>query len=83
MTTVRAGLDVHDREREHFLAVAGRLFRRQDGSWVTEEHFRDQILLPAAHMPLDEMTQSLMEGSLRLNNMGPWEDDVSLLVVDF
>jgi len=27
---VRAGLDVHDREREHFLAVAGRLARATD-----------------------------------------------------
>ncbi len=27
---VRAGLDVHDREREHFLAVAGRLTRAKD-----------------------------------------------------
>ncbi len=27
---VRAGLDVHDRERQHFLAVAGRLARATD-----------------------------------------------------
>ena len=30
VTTVRAGLDVHDREREHFLAVAARLARATD-----------------------------------------------------
>jgi hypothetical protein len=27
---IRAWLDVHDREREHFLAVAGRLARTTD-----------------------------------------------------
>lgn len=27
---IRAGLDVHDRAREHFLAVAGRLARGAD-----------------------------------------------------
>jgi sigma-B regulation protein RsbU (phosphoserine phosphatase) len=58
-------------------------FKMDDGTWLTEEDFRDRFLLPGARDPLSKHVNDMLQGSQRLTGDGTWDDDVSLLAVDF
>lgn len=58
-------------------------FKLPDGSWITEATFRDKILLAQARLPSEEYVAALLTESRNLTHKGSWDDDVSLLVVDF
>jgi sigma-B regulation protein RsbU (phosphoserine phosphatase) len=58
-------------------------FKRNGDQWVTEEQFRDEVMLPNAGLPIDAYANRLISRSHELTGKQHWDDDVSLLVVDF
>jgi sigma-B regulation protein RsbU (phosphoserine phosphatase) len=58
-------------------------FKLPGGAWFTEDQFRDTVLLPRAGMPIEQYVESLLAGSHEMNQYRPWEDDLSLIVIDF
>jgi len=58
-------------------------FKLADDKWITEERFRDEVMLPKAGLQLASYVNSLLEGSRALTGKSGWDDDVSLLVADF
>jgi sigma-B regulation protein RsbU (phosphoserine phosphatase) len=58
-------------------------FKLSDGSWHTEDQFCETVLFPAYTQPLEQYVQGLLDSSRERNQHQRWEDDVSLLVVDF
>ena len=58
-------------------------FKMPDGTWITEEKFRDDVMLPNANLRLEEYIQRLLESSRTMTGKREWDDDVSLLTVDF
>jgi phosphoserine phosphatase RsbU/P len=58
-------------------------FKQLDGAWITEETFRDQVILPNATRPLSEYVDLLLAESRRLTQRDSWDDDVSILALDF
>ena len=58
-------------------------FKLPDGTWYTEDQFRDNILLPHATLPIAEYVSRLLIMSRELTGGSGWDDDVSLLVADF
>jgi phosphoserine phosphatase RsbU/P len=58
-------------------------FKQPDGTWITEEFYRDQVLLPASGKPLGEYVDTMLAESRRLTQRDCWDDDVSVLALDF
>lgn len=58
-------------------------FKMPDDAWITEERFRDEVMLPNAQMKLDAYVMKLLESSRSMTGKKEWDDDVSLLAVDF
>jgi len=58
-------------------------FKLADDKWITEERFRDEVMLPNSDLRLAAYVTELLESSRRLTGGAKWEDDVSLLVADF
>ena len=58
-------------------------FKRPDGEWITEDQFRDSMILPNSIKPLSEYVELLLAESRRLTQRESWDDDVSLLALDF
>lgn len=58
-------------------------FKQDDHRWVSERSFRDSILRHGLESPLEEYAESLLQKSLELSESGTWQDDVSLMVLDF
>jgi sigma-B regulation protein RsbU (phosphoserine phosphatase) len=57
-------------------------FKLPDDQWITEEQFRDDVMLPNASLPISDYVNTLLERSRELTGKSEWDDDVSLLVVD-
>jgi len=58
-------------------------FKMSDDKWITEEQFRDEIMLPNSGLRLEEYVSRLLESSRMMTGKRQWDDDVSLLTVDF
>lgn len=58
-------------------------FKHKGDQWVTEEQFRDDAMLPNAALPIEAYANRLISRSQELMGKQLWDDDVSLLVVDF
>jgi serine phosphatase RsbU (regulator of sigma subunit) len=58
-------------------------FKQDDHRWVSEESFRDSILRRGLEGPLAAYAESLLRKSHELSETGTWQDDVSLIVIDF
>lgn len=58
-------------------------FKLADDKWITEEKFRDEVMLPNVELRLPAYVTELLESSRKLTGNTSWDDDVSLLVVDF
>jgi len=58
-------------------------FKLANDKWITEEKFRDEVMLPNVELRLPAYVNELLESSRKLTGNTSWDDDVSLLVVDF
>ena len=58
-------------------------FMGRDGRWLTEESFRDSVMVPNANLPLGEYLETVLARSRQHTFHGQWDDDVSLMVVDY
>jgi sigma-B regulation protein RsbU (phosphoserine phosphatase) len=58
-------------------------FKLAEDRWVTEEGFRDEVMLPNANLGIELYVSTLLARSRQLTGKDKWDDDVSLLVVDF
>lgn len=58
-------------------------FKLANDKWITEEKFRDEVMLPNVELRLASYVTELLESSRKLTGNTSWDDDVSLLVVDF